>query len=83
MAEKIQPTACEIDLEIVLNNLSTINYTPSFLELFNKIWIIYFSLFIPLYFIGKCIMAAVFKFKLFPARERLRIGDYVLDTTTT
>lgn len=76
----MHPGSAVFDIEIILNNLNSLNYIPNFIQLFNRIWIIYFSLFIPLYYMGKCVLAAVFKYKLFATRLRLRIGDFVLNT---
>ena len=79
MIEEISPDTFGFDIELILNKLHNINYTPSLFEIIKDIWVVYFSLGVPVFVICMQIMKTAYKYRLFKTRTRLRVGDYILN----
>ena len=78
MIESTYPRKTSINLSLSLTNLNSITYTPSVFEAAKMIWIVYFSLLVPIWFIGRGFLQYVYSNQLFKTRTILRIGDIVL-----
>jgi Transmembrane protein 231 len=78
MLEKIYSGKASLNIAISLSNLHQISYQPTAVEEGIHVWTTYFSLLVPIWYIGRATMRYAFANKLFKTRVIFRVGNLTM-----
>lgn len=78
ISETVYSGVAKLSLKLNLTTPSSITYIPRPFEILKQIWVTYFSLLVPIWYIGRAFMQYMFSHKLFKTRVIVNIGDVIL-----
>ena len=78
ISEPLQAGKTRLTVKLNLTSPSSIIYMPRPFEILKQIWVTYFSLLVPAWYIGRSFMQYMFSQRLFKTRAIINIGDIIL-----
>jgi hypothetical protein len=77
-SESAHAGVARLSLKLNLTTPSSVAYVPRPFEILKQIWVVYFALLVPIFYIGRAFMQYMFSHKLFKTRKVFNIGDIIL-----